>query len=190
MRVSFSFKQRYAGKWRISSMREHFIHDYLNWLLASHGFILKYMGLGAGSTNYIPRYYDSISEALDFAIYTFSGKLVGYLDATGYKDPRSAKGDSKRCIGMWKLEKAKLIQQQTGIKLRNIWFAHFTDSSHILVLINAERLIQLINMNKAEKRRLYEDEEASYCLELRYFLPPRRFVELLLLQAGEESRRY
>lgn len=169
-------------KWRVSSLREHFIHDYLNWLMVRHGFILKYMGLGAGSTNYISRYYNRnrISEALDFAIYTFSGKLVGFLDATGYEDPRKAFKDSKRCIGSWKIEKAKMIHEQTGIKLRNIWFAHFTDSHHILVLMNAERLIQLINMNKAEKRRLYEDEKPSYCLDLKYWIPPKRFIQLLL----------
>ena len=173
------FKQRYVEKWRISSLREHFIHDYLNWLLIRHGFIIKYMGLGAGDARYYNRYYSDVSEAMDFAIYTFGGKLVGFLDVTGYCDPRSAKIDAKRCIGSWKLEKAKRIHHEKNIPLHRIWFAHFTDSHHILVFINAERLIQLINSGKAEKRRLYEDEKPSYCLELRYWVPPKRFIQLL-----------
>ena len=183
--MALSFKQRYREKWRISSLREHFIHDYLNWLMVRHGFILKYMGLGAGSTDYIGRYYSDVGEALDFAIYTFSGKLVGFLDATGYCDPRSAKVDAKRCIGSWKIAKAEQIRDELGIPLRQIWFAHFTDSHHILVFINAERLIQLINAGRAEKRRLYEDEKPSYCLDLRFWIPPRRFIQLLLQGANK-----
>ena len=70
-----SFKHRYRDKWLISSLRERFIHDYLNWLLVRHGFIIKYMGLGAGSTNYIHRYYSDVSEAMDFAIQRNAGSM-------------------------------------------------------------------------------------------------------------------
>ena len=174
------FKQRYQEKWRTSSLREHFVHDYLNWLLVKHGFILKFAGLGAGSAEYISRYYNNSIEALDFIIYSFGGRIVGFLDVTGYEDPRKAHTDSKRCIGSWKLYKAEKISRELGIKPRNIWYAHFTDSQHILVLINAERLKQLVISGKAEKRRLYEDEKISYCLELKHFVPPRRFIEMLL----------
>ncbi len=178
--MALDYKQRYMEKWRISSLRERYIYDYLNALLLSHGFVLEYAGLGAGDSRLIRRYFSGVEEALDFRIKTFSGKIIGYLDATGYADPRRACIDSKRCIGSWKLEKAKMIHEQTGVPLRNIWFAHFTDSHHILVFLNAERLIQLINAGKAEKRRLYEDEKPSYCLELRYWVPPKRFIQLLL----------
>jgi hypothetical protein len=177
--VSLSYKQRYMDKWRVSMLRELYVYDYLNWLMVSHGYILKYVGLGAGSSEYIRRYYNSPEEALDFAIYTFSGKLIGFLDVTGYANPRLAKGDSKRCVGSWKLWKAEQINKELGIPLHRIWFAHFTDSHHILVFINAERLQQLINMGKAEKRRLYEDEKPSYCLDLKYWIPPSRFIQLL-----------
>ncbi len=177
--MAIDYKQRYAGKWRISQLRERYVYDYLNAFMVSHGFMLEYVGLGAGDTRFIKRYFSGVEEALDFKIKTFSGQVVGYLDVTGYSDPRRAYIDSKRCIGSWKLEKAKLIQEQMGIKPYNIWFAHFTDSHHILVFINAERLIQLINSGKAEKRKLYEDERPSYCLELKYWVIPRRFIQLL-----------
>jgi hypothetical protein len=178
--MALNYKQRYMEKWRLSSLRERFIYDYLNALLVSHGYILEYTGLGAGMANLIKRYFNGVEEALDFKIKTFSGKLVGFLYATGYADPRLGRGDSKRCIGSWKLWKAKAISEQLGIPLRRIWFAHFTYSKHILVFINAERLSQLVNMGRAEERRLYEDEKPSYCLELKYWIPPSRFIQLLL----------
>ena len=182
--MAINFKQRYASKWRLSMLRELFVYDYLNWLLVSHGYLLKYTGLGAGSAEYISRYYRDVGEAFDFAIYTFSGKLVGFLDVTGYASSRRARVDAKRCVGLWKIEKAKRIKDELGIPLRRIWVAHFTDDSHILVFLNIERLLQLINNGRAEKRRLYEDEKISYCLELRYWVPPRRFIDVLLQYTG------
>jgi hypothetical protein len=181
--MALNYKQRYMEKWRLSSLRERFIYDYLNALLVSHGYILEYTGLGAGMTDLIRRYFNGAEEALDFKIKTFSGKLVDFLDATGYNDPRTAKGDAKRCVGSWKLWKARAISEQLNIPLRRIWFAHFTDSKHILVFINAERLSRLINNGKAEERRLYEDEKPSYCLELKYWASPDQFLRALL-EAG------
>ena len=175
-----SFKARYADKWRVSALRERFVYDYLNALLISHGFILEYSGLGAGDSRLVERYFNGVEEALDFKIKTFAGELVGYLDVTGYRDPRQARVDSKRCIGSWKLYKAELIRRQTGLPLHRVWFAHFTDTKHVLLLINAERLAQLVNSGRAEKRRLYEDENISYCLELRYWITPRKFIEALI----------
>ncbi len=175
-----SFKARYADKWRVSALRERFVYDYLNALLVSHGFMLEYAGLGAGDSRLVKRYFNGVEEALDFRIKTFAGEVVGYLDVTGYRDPRQARVDSKRCIGSWKLWKAEKIRDETGIPLRRIWYAHFTDSSHILVFINAERLIQLISNGRAVERKLYEDENISYCLELRYWIPPKKFIQALL----------
>jgi hypothetical protein len=173
-------KTRYKDKWRLSSLRERFIYDYLNALMISHGFILEYAGLGAGDSRLLSRYYDGIEEALDFRIKTFSGQTIGYLDATGYEDPSKAYIDSKRCVGSWKLEKAKLINTTTNTPYTRIWFAHFTDTKHILVFINAAYLQQLILSKKAVERRLYEDERPAYCLELRYWLPPAKFIKALI----------
>ncbi len=177
--MSIDYKQRYMNKWRISSLRERFIYDYLNAFMTSHGFILEYAGLGAGDTRLLKYYFSGVEEALDFKIKTMDGKLVGFLDATGYEDPRRARIDAKRCVGSWKLVKAKIIHEQLNIPLQRIWFAHFTDTSHILVLINAKRLTQLIDSGKAEKRHLYRDEKISYCLELHYWIKPDRFIQLL-----------
>lgn len=167
------------NKWRISVLRERYVCDYFYAFFTVHGYMLHYVGLGVGDARFIEYYFRGVDEALDFMIKTFSGKVVGFLDVTGYMDPEHAKIDSKRCVGSWKLEKARRIRDELEIPLRNIWFAHFTDSDHILVFINAERLIQLINNGRAEKRWLYEDEGPSYCLGYRYWIKPKKFVKLL-----------
>lgn len=166
-------------KWLVSALRERLIWDYLTAWMLRHGYVLQYVGLGVADTRLIQRYFEGADEALDFRIATFDGRVIGYLDATGYRNPKKAKIDGKRCIACWKLEKAGIIRDRLGIPYKNIWYAHFTDDFHILALINAERLSRLVNAGIAVKRRLYEDERPSYCLDLHYWIPPKRFIQLL-----------
>ena len=80
--------------------------------MISHGFVLEYAGLGEDS-RLLSRYYDGVEEALDFEIKTFSGQTLGYLDATVYEDHSKAYIDNKKCVGSWKLKKAKIINTTT-----------------------------------------------------------------------------
>ena len=176
-------KARYASQWHVSVRREHYAYNYLMWLIAPHGFILEYSGLGAGNSQYISRWYDSALEALDLAVYTLDGRLVAFIDVTGYSDPRRAVGDSKRCIGSWKMHKALEIEKQLKLNANQIWYAHFTDTRHILAFINAYRLRELVDKGKAEKRWLYMDEHHSYCLSLKHWQTPAQFLTWLNQQA-------
>ena len=164
-------KQRYASKWRIAARRELFVFNIINLLLDGTGCYALFTGVGSGSSEYLDRSYDNPLNAYDFTIIC-RGKVVAFLDVTGYRSYSEAKGDPKPCVLMPKLWKAEKL----GIPLEKLWFLHFVDSRISLRVIQAWEIAQ---HPKAEKRYLVKGEHPYLCLDQRYWHDPSRLRKWL-----------
>ena len=170
-------KRRYGSRRVDGVRRELFVLNWLNIMLPSE-YMAVFTGVGAGDSSYTPGTYTGVLDKWDIAVYHRPTMSVrAFIDVTGYSDPRRARVDSQRCVLSVKLKVATV----QGV-LDRLWFAHFTDTKHLLLMMKADRLQQLVENGTAERRWLYSDENPVYCLPSRYWVEPYKFLEWLQAQ--------
>ena len=168
-------KERYASKWAVAATREFFVFNLLNLLTTRIGCFTMFTGVGSGLADIIPWNYSNPVNAFDFTI-VCKGKVTAFIDVTGYSDYSRGLEDTKPCILYRKIEKAELLE----IPLEKVWFIHFVDSRISMRFINARLVNELLSSGKAEKRKLYSDENWYVCIDQKRWLEPRNFIKWLL----------
>ncbi len=178
-------KQRYNADWVKSNARERFVLLYLKVYLPPV-FEPRLTGLGAGSSEYIPRSYRGAGEAFDITIY-FNGLPVAYVEVTGLDYDKRPKKGLGYCVGEWKIDKAykHRLQDRT-------WVAYVLETqSRILWAPITKFLTSLAKLGK-----LYEDERPHRCLPIQKWHPfykpdwktgPIPFLNWLTAKAATEG---
>ena len=158
-RASF-FKTRYRSKWKQSNARERFVKLFLDVYLPQ-GFEARLTGLGAGSSELIPRTYRGAREAFDITVY-FNGAPVAFVEVTGIDYDKKPLEKLGYCVGEWKLEKAS----RHGVEDR-VWIAFVVEAWSRILWAPATKFYTSL----AKKAKLYEDERNVYCLPIKKWHP-------------------
>ena len=171
--MTVDLKQRYRFKWRVSARRELLVLWLLNhyYELPRHGLLASLTGLGAGSNELIPRFYNTPEEAFDITVYRVADwKPVAYIDVTGISSPRDLQPGKGLCVGIWKAWKAEKL----GLEKSRVWFVHVEDDGPRLRWINLEYLER-----NAERHRLRSDEKPLLCLASQKWRTTQQFIRWL-----------
>ena len=178
-------KQRYLLEWNKGNARERFVLLFLKVYLPSF-FEPRLTGLGAGSTEYIPRSYKGALEAFDITIY-YEGGPLAFIEVTGLdysKKPRKGLG---YCVGEWKIDKAYKHNLQS-----RTWVAYVIETQSRILWAPITKFLT----SHAKQAKLREDERPHRCLPLRKWHPfykpnwergPIPFLKWLQLKAATEG---
>ena len=189
------YKRRYSNHWIYSNARELYVLSLIN--LKLHSIIegvkrrtrsslvrvflektpvrAELVGLGAGSTEYIPEYYHGLRDAFDIAILVGSEPCC-WIDPTGVVFPEDLKPGLGYCVGTWKLEKAAKYKV-----VDRTWFAFVVNDRGTARFIKAS---WLYNQVQAESPRvtiakLWEDERPVVCTSPKNWTGKDRFYKQL-----------
>ena len=177
--ASVDYKQRYQEKWPLSNAREYYIVYMLNTALWPR-YRAELVGLGAGSTRWIPGFYHDLRDAFDIVVIdNYDDAPVALVEVTGASDFKKLDcqdGEDKRslrCIGEWKLEKAEKygIAFSTwavfvGPKARDKW-QHFD-------WLRRSREAPFVR-----KCKIYRDERTALCTPPDYWVRRESFLNWL-----------
>ncbi len=161
------FKLRYRDQWPVSNARELYVLGLLNTVFYPR-YRAVLTGLGAGSSELIPRSYQDLLEAFDILVVDELDRPVVFIEVTGtreYKRLSCQDGESHlKCVGSWKLRKARKYRV-----LFSVWSVFITPSGRDRWL-HYDWLARNLEAPYVKTCKLVEDEREVYCT------PPDRWV--------------